>query len=151
MPRSPLRNRSHKGIGSPAGSGHGNGLRSGRRGGGDEAAGPQRREDARRFILGSSVDAAVNADTELEPVVGGTGTGSTSLTDESMVEGDRAGKKRSKAWNDFEEVKDLVNGKRVRVSAICIHCKATFSTKSSGGPGHLLRHVDTCAAKKEKE
>jgi hypothetical protein len=31
-------------------------------------------EDARHFILGSSVDAAINADTELEPVGGGTGT-----------------------------------------------------------------------------
>jgi hypothetical protein len=74
-----------------------------------------------------------------------------SLTDESMIDGDRVGKMRSKAWNNFTKVKDLVNGKRVRVSAICIHCKATFSTKSFGGPGHLLRHVDTCAAKKEKE
>jgi hypothetical protein len=108
-------------------------------------------EDARHFILGSSADVAVNVDPRLEPVVGGTGTGSTSLTDESTVEGDRAGKKRSKAWNDFTEVKDLVNGQMVRVSAICIHCKATFSAKSSGGTGHLLRHVDTCAAKKEKE
>ena len=108
-------------------------------------------EDARRFILGSSADAAVNLDAEIDPVVGGTGTGSTSPTNESTVEGDRAGKKRSKAWNDFTEVKDLVNGKRVRVSAICIHCKAKFFAKSSGGTGHLLRHVDTCAAKKEKE
>ena len=108
-------------------------------------------EDARRFILGSSADAAVNLDTEIDPVAGGTGTGSTSPTNESTVEGDRAGKKRSKAWNDFTEVKDLVNGKRVRVSAICIHCKAKFSAKSSGDTGHLLRHVDTCAAKKEKE
>jgi hypothetical protein len=43
-----------------------------------------------------------------------------------------------------------VNGKRVRVSAICIQCKETFSAKSSGGTGHFLSHVDTCAAMKEK-
>jgi hypothetical protein len=79
-------------------------------------------------------------DPGLEPVVGGTGMGLTSPTDESTVEGDRAGKKRSKAWNYFTEVKDLVNGKRVRVFAICIHYKATFSAKSSDGTGHLLRH-----------
>jgi hypothetical protein len=108
-------------------------------------------EETRRFILGSSTNAAVNLDTEIDPVAGGTGTGSTSPTNESTVEGDRAGKKRSKAWNDFTEVKDLVNGKRVRVSAICIHCKATFSAKSSSGTRHLLCHVDTCAAKKENE
>jgi hypothetical protein len=58
-------------------------------------------EDARRFILGSSADAADNLDIEIDPVAGGTGTGSTSPTNESIVEGDRAGKKRSKAWNDF--------------------------------------------------
>jgi hypothetical protein len=108
-------------------------------------------EDAHRFILSSSADATVDVDAELEPVVGGTRMGSMSPTDESMIEGDRAGKKRSKAWNDFIEVKDLVNGKRVRVSAICIHFKATFSAKSFCGTGYLLRHVDTCAAKKEKE
>jgi predicted amidophosphoribosyltransferase len=45
----------------------------------------------------------------------------------------------------------MVNGKRVRVFAIYIHCKQTFSTKSSGCTGHLLRHIDTCAAKEEKE
>ena len=48
-------------------------------------------EDARRFILGSSVDAAVNLDAEIDPVAGGTGTGSTSPTNESTVEGDRTG------------------------------------------------------------
>jgi hypothetical protein len=50
-----------------------------------------------------------------------------------MIDGDRARKKRSKAWNDFTELKDLVNGKRVRVSAICIHCKATFFRAPRGG------------------
>jgi hypothetical protein len=59
--------------------------------------------------------------------------GSTRPTDESMIDGDRARKKRSKAWNDFTELKDLVNGKRVRVSAICIHCKATFFRAPRGG------------------
>jgi hypothetical protein len=108
-------------------------------------------EDARCFILDNSADAAVNLDAKIDPVAGGTGTGSMSPTNESTVEGDRARKKRSKAWNDFTEVIDLVNGKRVRVSAICIHCKAIFSTKFSGGTGHLLRHVDTCVVKKEKE
>jgi hypothetical protein len=77
-----------------------------------------------RMLVVSSLAAAqiaVNLDAEIDPVIGGTGTGSTSPTNESTVEDDRAGKKRSKAWNDFTEVKDLVNGKRVRVSAICIH------------------------------
>jgi hypothetical protein len=105
-------------------------------------------EDARRFILGSSADADVDVDADAEPASGGTGTSSI---DESTVDGDRAGKKRSKAWIDFTKVKDLVNGKRVRVSTTCIHFKASFYSKSYSGTSHLLRHVDTCAAKKKKE
>jgi hypothetical protein len=74
-----------------------------------------------------------------------------SSIDESTVDGDRAGKKRSKAWIDFTKVKDLVNGKRVRVSTTCIHFKASFYSKSYSGTSHFLRHVDTCAAKKKRK
>ena len=151
MPRSPLRNRTCSGVGVQRAATLEMDLDPAAEAAEMRLQDHNDAEDARRFILGSSVDAAVNLDAEIDPVAGGTGTGSTSPTNESTVEGDRAGKKRSKAWNDFTEVKDLVNGKRVRVSAICIQCKATFSAKSSGGTGHLLRHVDTCAAKKEKE
>lgn len=44
----------------------------------------------------------------------------------------------------------MEKGKMVRLSAICNHFKQTFSTRSSCGTEHLLRHVDSCCAKKEK-
>jgi hypothetical protein len=45
----------------------------------------------------------------------------------------------------------MQNGKEVRVSAICLHCKNNMSAKSSFGTGHLIRHLDLCPAKKEKD
>ena len=51
----------------------------------------------------------------------------------------------------FEEVTTIQNGKEVRVSAICLHCKNSMSAKSSSGTGHLIRHLDVCPAKKEKD
>jgi hypothetical protein len=44
----------------------------------------------------------------------------------------------SKVWLHFEEVTTMQNGKEVRISAICIHCKNSMSAKSSSGTGHLI-------------
>jgi hypothetical protein len=57
----------------------------------------------------------------------------------------------SKVWLHFEEVTQKQGGKEVRISAICLHCKHTMSAKSSYGTGHLIRHLELCPAKKEKE
>jgi hypothetical protein len=81
-------------------------------------------QDARAF-LGIDNDDAPGA---------GTGMGSTSpnptAADGSSVGtgtsgsmGANASRKRSKVWNDFEELTNLVNGKRVRYGALCKYCK----------------------------
>jgi hypothetical protein len=57
----------------------------------------------------------------------------------------------SKVWLPFEEVTAMQNGKEVRVSAICLHWKNSKSAKSSSRTGHLIRHLDLCPAKKEKD
>jgi hypothetical protein len=45
----------------------------------------------------------------------------------------------------------MEQGKEVRISAICHHSRETLSAKSSSVAGHLLRHLNHCHAKKEKE
>jgi hypothetical protein len=86
-------------------------------------------------------------------------TGSTSPTatadaSTSTVASGKRSKRRgltSKVWLHFEEVTQKQGGKEVRISAICLHCKHTLSTKSSSGTGHLIRHLELYPAKKEKE
>jgi hypothetical protein len=97
-------------------------------------------EDARRFILGSGAHAAIDVDADAGT---GTGTGSSSPTDASTASaagGGGGSKKRSKAWDDFVEVTTIEKGKKVRIAAICNHCKQTLSAKSSSSTGHLLHH-----------
>jgi hypothetical protein len=101
-------------------------------------------EDARFFIgLGEThVDPI-----EIDIIVGsriGTGTGSTSpleLFPDSDAGGSNSNsKKRSKCWNDFDELTKIVNGKKVRYVACCDFCKQTLTARSTSGTGHLLRH-----------
>jgi hypothetical protein len=110
-------------------------------------------EDARFFIgLGEThVDPI-----EIDIIVGsriGTGTGSTSpleLFPDSDAGGSNSNsKKRSKCWNDFDELTKIVNGKKVRYVACCDFCKQTLTARSTSGTGHLLRH--NCPAKKAHE
>jgi hypothetical protein len=81
-------------------------------------------EDARRFILGSGAHAAIDVDADAGT---GTGTGSSSPTDASTASaaGGGGSKKRSKVWDDFTEVTTIEKGKKVRIAAICSHCKQT--------------------------
>ncbi|KAK3147079.1 hypothetical protein QOZ80_3BG0277790 [Eleusine coracana subsp. coracana] len=53
----------------------------------------------------------------------------------------------SDVWNDMEEVKELQDGKLVRVGAICNFCKTRLSASSNGGTGHLHRHILSCKKK----
>ena len=55
--------------------------------------------------------------------------------------------KRSKVWDDFEEFYEQRNGSKVRVSARCNYCRKQLSAHSSGGTGHLLRHLKSCKPK----
>jgi hypothetical protein len=83
---------------------------------------------------------------EVDIVVGSQiGTGSTSPpatvsdTDQADLDaGCSNTKKRSKCWNDFDELTKIVNGKKVSYAARCKHCKQMLSTRSSSGTGHLL-------------
>jgi hypothetical protein len=45
----------------------------------------------------------------------------------------------------------MQNGKEVRVLDICLHCKNSMSAKSSSRTGHLIRHLNLCPTKKEKD
>jgi hypothetical protein len=49
-------------------------------------------------------------------------------------------RKRSKVWNNFDELTNLINGKRVRYAAQCKYCHETLSARSSSVTDHLLRH-----------
>ncbi|KAJ1291630.1 hypothetical protein BS78_02G330100 [Paspalum vaginatum] len=107
-------------------------------------------EDARAFTgFGSTHGDPIELDGV--PCSGtGTGTGSTSPPEASTAAAGSSGsKKRSAAWNDFDELTKVVNGKKVRYGAVCKYCKHHLSAKSSFGTGHLFRH--NCAAKKAHE
>src|SRR5256885_34449 len=56
----------------------------------------------------------------------------------------------SKCCNDFEKIFEVINGKKVRIKAKCIHCGTFYSSRSSGGTGHLLLHIEKCQAKEAK-
>jgi hypothetical protein len=58
-------------------------------------------------------------------------------------------KKRSKCWNDFDELTKIVNSKKIRYVARCKHCKQTLSVRSTSGTEHL--HRRNCLAKKAHE
>jgi hypothetical protein len=105
-------------------------------------------QDARAFI-GIGNDDAPGADTGIGSTSPTAADGSSIGTGTSGSMGANASRKRSKVWNDFEELTNLVNGKRVRYSALCKYCKRIFSAKSSCGTVHLLRH--NCTAKKEQQ
>jgi hypothetical protein len=50
------------------------------------------------------------------------------------------GKRRFAIWDDFIEVIENSNGKKVRIAGICKFCKARLSANSNAGTRHLLRH-----------
>ena len=103
--------------------------------------------DARQALLGVGVTHLDPVD--LEDFVAsrtGTATDSTSPPASTTASAGGGSRKRSKVWNNFDELTNLVNGKRVRYVARCKFCHETLSARSSSGTGHLLRH--NCSAKK---
>ena len=56
----------------------------------------------------------------------------------------RRRKSTSPVWEHFEEIFEMRRGKEVRVGAKCKHCKKLYSGLSSGGTGHLTRHIPKC-------
>ncbi|KAG2589032.1 hypothetical protein PVAP13_5NG398186 [Panicum virgatum] len=57
----------------------------------------------------------------------------------------------SPVWDDFEKLfKTTADGKTVRYGARCLHCSKIYSGFSSGGTGHLSRHIASCVKRREK-
>jgi hypothetical protein len=88
-------------------------------------------EDARFFIgFDDTHGYHIKIDTVASSGIG-TDTSSTSPL-ESVPDPDAGGsnsnsKKRSKCWNDIDELNKIVNGKKVRYAVRCKHCKKTLS------------------------
>ncbi|WVZ69805.1 hypothetical protein U9M48_018534 [Paspalum notatum var. saurae] len=83
-----------------------------------------------------------------DPGTGSTSTASPAPTGSAAVAPSRR-RKRSKCWNDFDELTKVVNGKTVRYGAVCKYCKSNLSADSNNGIGHLLRY--NCPAKQAYE
>ncbi|CAN6166664.1 unnamed protein product [Urochloa humidicola] len=81
---------------------------------------------------GAGIDgagAASGAAVPPETAAGTAGAGSVAPDASPSVStaGTKRPSKRSKAWNDFDEVFQMVNGKRVRMKATCKHCGKVYS------------------------
>ncbi|OQU89348.1 hypothetical protein SORBI_3002G176450 [Sorghum bicolor] len=57
------------------------------------------------------------------------------------------GKRRSKCWETFDEVFEMINGNRVRVKAIYKICRKVLSGRSAAVTSHILRHAKGCIVK----
>jgi hypothetical protein len=100
---------------------------------------------------GTDSNANVAIDVDAAPM---TASSSPTATGDSTARDNRPMKRlaTSRVWDDFEEVTGIDDkGKKVRISAICKHCKCTLSARSSSGTGHLLRHQEHCKAKIEHD
>ena len=80
----------------------------------------------------------IKLDGEDDDDAGPTNTGGTSTTSGS-------GKKTSVVWTYFHEVKDATN--KIRIAAICKHCRSKYTARSGNGTGHLRRHMRSCMKK----
>jgi hypothetical protein len=58
-----------------------------------------------------------------------------------------SGKRKSKCWDDFEKIYEVINGNKVQTQAICKPCGTTLSARSRAGTGHILRHQNSCKKK----
>jgi hypothetical protein len=113
----------------------------------------ERLDELSFFGTGTSTgsNANVSIDVDATPV---TASSSPTATGGSTAHANRPRKRlaTSTIWADFEEVTGVdEKGKKVRISAICKHCKCTLSARSSSGTGHLLRHQEHCKDKIEHD
>jgi hypothetical protein len=69
--------------------------------------------------------------------------------DGTVVNGPKKRKCTSDAWNDFEKIFEVIDGKPVRTGAKCFHCGKYYAARSSIGTGHLNRHVLSCPERKK--
>ncbi|XBI89183.1 hypothetical protein VPH35_027045 [Triticum aestivum] len=68
--------------------------------------------------------------------------------DDNILPRSGRGKKRSKAWDDFEDIRDD-NGKTVQ--AECRHCKKRVQYKGAQGTRVLITHVNSAECKNTRE
>jgi hypothetical protein len=106
-------------------------------------------DDAAPFGFGDN--AAINAeDDEEEPPP--PPHAAAALPQNSCVLNKGKGKKStSPVWDDFDKLTRMENGREVRYGAKCKHCGKEYSTFSTGGNGHLSRHIPKCVKKREKD
>ena len=50
-------------------------------------------------------------------------------------------------WADFDEIYEIVNGRKIYTKATCKICKHTLSARSNADTGHLKRHQKSCRQK----
>jgi hypothetical protein len=93
-------------------------------------------DDARAAATATGTGTRVASNTNS---IGGNGNGTPS----SVV----SGKRKSKCWDDFEEIYEVINGNKVQTQAICKLCGTTSSARSRAGTGHILRHQNSCKKK----
>ena len=102
------------------------------------------------LLLQSHIQFGSSAAADEVPSGDATSSGHTAEGSTASQSRSRKRKSTSPVWDDFEEVYNFENGKKVRTHAICFHCKQQFSARSSAGTGHLLRHQEACKARKER-
>jgi hypothetical protein len=97
--------------------------------------------------VGGGGSAAVGPDTTIGAWASSPVDVDDSLTASTAKTVRRAKATRSDVWKEMEEVKKVIGGKEVRVGAICNYCKHCLSSPSTGGTGHLRRHIRACKRK----
>ena len=96
--------------------------------------------------MGDAAAALFGVDTTPNPGPVSDAAGSNEL---DSLTSSSTGKRRSAVWDDFTEVTENRNGKKVRIAGICKFCKARLSANSNAGTGHLLRHQKSCKKKSD--
>ncbi|KAG2536922.1 hypothetical protein PVAP13_9NG234446, partial [Panicum virgatum] len=56
----------------------------------------------------------------------------------------------SNVWDEYEKIYKVVDGKRIRFQAKCLHCGKIYATLSTFGTGTLKRHIKSCFVRKQK-
>jgi hypothetical protein len=108
-------------------------------------------DDAAAFGFGDN--AAINVeDDEEEPPPPPPPPAAAALPQNSYALNKGKGKKStSLVWDDFDKLTRMENGREVRYGAKCKHCGKEYSAFSTGGNGHLSRHIPKCVKKREKD
>ncbi|WVZ58765.1 hypothetical protein U9M48_008997 [Paspalum notatum var. saurae] len=108
----------------------------------DEDDGDAGRDD----LFGETPDAPIDVGDgpeRVQPDANGEPGGAAATASTTKSTG-RKRKSTSPVWEDMDEIFETVNGVQVRVAARCHYCKKELSARSSGGTGHLSRHVEKC-------